>query len=160
MIEINKQPFDFSTIFEETCETGWYKHKQPGVKYVVENPYESLIVDIDASNLRQVIQQVAANAAQYTHSGTVRARYDYIGRKLMISIEDTGEGITAEDLKRIYERFMSRSQNGSGLGLSISKELTEQMGGTLEINSDAGLGTTVWITIPCQATEIKRRKFL
>jgi signal transduction histidine kinase len=55
---------------------------------------------------------------------------------------------------------MSRSQNGSGLGLSISKELTEQMGGTLEINSDAGLGTTVWITIPCQATEIKRRKFL
>jgi signal transduction histidine kinase len=55
---------------------------------------------------------------------------------------------------------MTRRQDGSGLGLPISKELTEQMGGTLEINSDAGLGTTVWITIPCQATEVKRKKIL
>ena len=160
MIDINKQPFDFSTVFGESCEEGWGRFKQPGVKYIVENPYESLVVNIDVSNLKHVIQQVAANAAQYTHDGTVRARYDYIGRKLIISIEDTGEGITAEDLNRIYDRFMTRRQDGSGLGLPISKELTEQMGGTLEINSDAGLGTTVWITIPCQATEVKRKKIL
>jgi PAS domain S-box-containing protein len=160
MIEINKQPYDFALMFESSCEDGWGKYKQPDVKYVVENPYESLIVDIDAANLSRVIQQVAANAAQYTHSGSVRARYDYVGRKLRIYIEDTGDGISADDLNRIYDRFMSRRQNGSGLGLPISKELIEQMGGTLEINSDAGLGTTVWITIPCQATEVRRKKIL
>lgn len=99
---------------------------------------------------RHVIEQVTANAAQYTQNGTVRARYDYIGRRLMISVEDTGQGISEDILKRIYERFAAGPNKGSGLGLPICKELVEQMGGTLEINSEEGLGTTVWITIPCQ----------
>lgn len=160
MIEINKQPFDFATMFEASCEEGWCKYKRGGVKFVVENPYESLVVDIDATNLGHIIHQVAANAAQYTHQGTVRARYDYIGRMLRISFDDTGDGMSADDLSRIFDRFMSGRQNGSGLGLPICKELTEQMGGTLDINSDVGLGTTVWITIPCHASEIKRKKVL
>lgn len=126
----------------------------------MESPYQQLVVDIDATNLGHVIEQVTANAAQYTQNGTVRARYDYIGRRLMISVEDTGQGISEDILKRIYERFAAGPNKGSGLGLPICKELVEQMGGTLEINSEEGLGTTVWITIPCQATVVKRKKFI
>jgi len=160
MIKIQHQPCDFATVFEGCCQQGWERYKREGVNYIVDSPYQQLVVDIDATNLGHVIEQVAANAAQYTLSGTVRARYDYIGRRLMISIEDTGQGISEDIQKRIFERFAAGSNKGSGLGLPICKELVEQMGGTLEINSEEGLGTTVWIMIPCQATVIKRKKFI
>ena len=160
MIKIQHQPCDFATIFEGCCQQGWERYQREGVSYIVDSPYQQLVVDIDATNLGHVIEQVTANAAQYTQSGTVRARYDYIGRRLMISIEDTGQGISDDILKRIFERFAAGPNKGSGLGLPICKELVEQMGGTLEINSEEGLGTTVWIMIPCQATVIKRKKFI
>lgn len=160
MIEIHKKPCDFAAIFEGCCQQGWERCQQDGVHYMVENPYQQLVVDIDATNLGHIIEHVVDNAAQYTQSGTVRARYDYIGRQLMISVEDTGQGISQEILNRIYERFAAGPNKGSGLGLPICKELTEQMGGTLEINSEEGLGTTVWITIPCQASIVKRKKYI
>jgi len=160
MIKIEKQPCDFTTIFEGCCQQGWERYQHDGVSYIVESPYQQLVVDIDATNLGHVIEQVIANAAQYTQNGTVRARYDYIGRRLMISVEDTGQGISQDILDRIYERFAAGPNKGSGLGLPICKELVEQMGGTLDINSEEGLGTTVWITIPCQATVVKRKKFI
>jgi signal transduction histidine kinase len=90
----------------------------------------------------------------------VRARYDYIGGKLMIAIEDTGCGMSKNTLSHIYERFTSGINNGTGLGLPICKELAEQMGGSIDINSEEGKGTTVWITIPCTGIEIERRKEL
>lgn len=160
MIEINKQPCDFATVFEGFCQQGWERYQRKEVNYIVENPYQQLVVDIDATNLQHVLDQVTANAAQYTQQGTVRARYDYIGRRLMISVEDTGMGISQEIQQRIYERFAAGPNKGSGLGLPICKELTEQMGGTLEINSEEGFGTTVWITIPCHATVVKRKKYI
>ena len=161
MVEIDKQPTDFSTQFEYDCETGWEKIKKPSVKYVVENPYEKLMLDIDSTNLGHIIRRVADNAARYTSEGTVRARYDYIGRTLRIVIDDTGEGIPQSQLTNIFERFVTTSENSNtGLGLTICKSLTELMGGSFEISSEEGLGTTVWITIPCQASEIKRKKMI
>lgn len=160
MIEINKQPCDFATVFEGYCQQGWERYQRKDVNFIVENPYQQLVVDIDSTNLQHIIEQVTANAAQYTKQGTVRARYDYIGRRLMISVEDTGQGISQEIQQNIFERFASGPNKGSGLGLPICKELTEQMGGSLEINSEEGLGTTVWITIPCHATVVKRKKYI
>jgi signal transduction histidine kinase len=60
-------------------------------------------------------------------------------------------------LESIYQRFNNNQQNGTGLGLPICKELTEQMGGTIEVNSEVGKGTTVWISIPCTASAIERK---
>ena len=139
---------------------GWMKYRNPDTKCVVENPYEQLIVDIDADNLGHAIEQVCENAAQHTKGGVIRARYDYIGRRLVISIDDTGEGIPKEELQKLNDMDVSNAQSTKGLGLAITKELVSQMGGTLEINSEVGSGTTVYITIPCHATVIKRKKLL
>ena len=158
MIEFNTQPVDFAAMFEAHCYDGWQRYQTEAVNYIVENPYQQLVVDIDANNLGQVISKLTENAAQHTRQGTIRCRYDYVGRRLMISVEDTGEGIPQDVLSHIFERFVSGTHNGSGLGLPICKELMEQMGGTIEISSELGLGTTVWLTLPCQATVIKRRK--
>ena len=158
MIDYNKQETDFAQTFEGHCQMGWSNDMKDGVKYVVENPYEQLIVDIDDANIGRIIEQLAANAAQHTNSGTVRARYDYIGGKLMIAIDDTGTGMSAKTLESIYERFNMGNHMGTGLGLPICKMLAEQMGGSIDISSELGKGTTVWITLPCKATNIIRKK--
>ena len=147
MVEINKQPCNFAEVFESQCNEGWMKYQNTDTRYIVENPYEQLVVDIDADNLAHAIEQVTANAAQHTSHGIVRARYDYIGRRLVISIDDTGEGIS--NVAAISTK---------GLGLAITRELIAQMGGTVEISSEKGSGTTVYMTIPCQASVIKRKK--
>lgn len=160
MVETTNNPTDFAMLFTDTCQNSWEKNQMPDVKYIIENPYDQLIVDIDAEHLQNAITQVALNAAQHTHHGTIRARYDYIGRRLMISIEDTGEGMTTEQLAELNHQLESGRHTSTGLGLPICKELLKQMGGDLEINSEEGIGTTVWITLPCVATAIKRKKII
>ena len=160
MVEINKQPTDCADIFKSYCMNGWSQYRRDSVRYITECPYERLVVDIDAANLGQVIERVTAMSARYTMTGTIRARFDYIGRKLMISIEDTGEGIDEEELQYVRKDKTGGNHTSKGLNLSICKELIDQMDGTFEINSEKGLGTTVWISLPCQATDIKRRKII
>lgn len=158
MVDIKKEPCNFAEIFEEQCATGWMKYKNAETRYIVENPYEQLTIDIDAGNLGHAIAQIAANAAQHTKSGVVKARYDYIGRRLIISIDDTGEGIPAEQLDKIKQEQPGGAHTTKGLGLAITKELISQMEGTLEIMSEEGSGTTVYITLPCHASVVKRNK--
>ena len=142
MVEINKQPTDFAAIFKKKCTEGWALFRRDNVRYITEDPYEKLVIDIDAGNLSVVIERLTSMSARSTDSGTIYARYDYIGQKLLISFDDTGEGIEED------------------LDLAICKELITQMGGTLDINTEKGFGTTIWITLPCEATEVKRRKSL
>ena len=158
MVEINRRPQNFAELFEPQCNTGWMKFMNADTQYIVENPYEQLTVDIDAENLGHVIEQVTRNAAQHTKRGTVRARYDYIGRRLIISVDDTGEGIPEDELTQIQEEELGGAHNTKGLGLAITKELIRQMGGTFEISSEEGSGTTIYIMIPCHASVIKRKK--
>ncbi|MBR1934093.1 MAG: transporter substrate-binding domain-containing protein [Prevotella sp.] len=160
MVEIQKRPTDFAQIFESHCRNGWEKYRNAGVRYTVENPYEQLVIDIDGEHLGNIITQVTRNAAQHTTSGMIRARYDYIGRRLMISVEDTGTGMSADQLRELNAQLEAGTHTSNGLGLAICKELIKQMGGNIEIYSEPGLGTTVWIILPCQATNIKRKKIL
>lgn len=158
MIEIKPQFTDFAKTFDMTCQTCWEMNQETGVDYIVENPYEQLVVEIDAQNVSVILDQIILNACQHTHKGSVHARIDYIGDRLIIAVEDTGEGIEEELLPTIFERFATGANIGSGLGLSICHELIQQMGGTINIKSKINKGTTVWFSIPCKATEVVRNK--
>ena len=156
MITINSQPTDFATIFEGRCETVWNNAKQLGVNYIVKNPYKRLVVEIDDPHLSMIIDKVITNAVQHTKTGSVLARYDYIGDQLVISVEDTGEGIPSDTVEHIFERFVTGASTGAGLGLSICHELIEHMGGKIQLKSTEGKGTTVWFTLPCKVLEMER----
>ena len=157
MIEIKPQFTDFAKMFNSICVTTWDHLRQPGVYYTIENPYEQLVIDIDAQNVSVIIEQIVANACQNTMSGTVRARIDYIGDQLIMAVDDTGCGIPEQRLSTIFERFATGANMGSGLGLSICHELTQRMGGSINIKSTEGKGTTVWVTLPCRSSEIIRK---
>src|SRR5229473_2760078 len=109
----------------------------------------------DPVRLRQVLLNLASNAVKFTERGTVRIEVSRLdGAQLKISVDDSGIGITAEQLDRLFRRFTqadsstTRRYGGTGLGLAISKTLVELMGGTIGAQSHLGTGSTFWITLP------------
>ena len=163
MIESNKTEVDFSMIFESHCQMGW-SSVSPEVKTIVDNPYERLVVVIDQENLGKVIEKLCANAVNYTEKGSIRAKYEYRHGELSISIEDTGNGIDEQTLSHVFERFARNDHHqvcGTGLDMPIAQALVHLMGGSIEMQSEVGKGTTVWVMIPCEAKTIeKRREFI
>ena len=157
MITLSPQPVDFASIFAGRCSSVWDNHKQPGVEYIVQSPYNQLVVEIDEPNVSMIINKIITNAIQHTKSGSVLARYEYIADRLLVSVEDTGSGIKKENLENIFGRFVTGANNGAGLGLSICHELVHYMGGTIELKSTEGKGTTVWFSIPCKLVEMERK---
>ena len=157
MITLSPQPVDFASIFAGRCSSIWDNHKQDGVEYIIQSPYNRLVVEIDEPNVTMVINKIITNAIQYTKSGSVLARYEYIADRLLVSVEDTGCGIKKENLENIFGRFVTGANNGAGLGLSICHELVHYMGGTIELTSTEGKGTTVWFSIPCKLVEMERK---
>jgi signal transduction histidine kinase len=113
-----------------------------------------LWADADPDRLTQVLSNLVRNAINYTpEGGVVSLQLTATDASVQIAVADTGVGIEPEELAHIFERFyrtdMSRARNsgGFGLGLSIARELVEAMGGTLTASSEAGLGSTFWITL-------------
>ena len=157
MITLSPQPVDFASIFAGRCSSVWDNHKQPGVEYIVQSPYNQLVVEIDEPNVSMIINKIITNAIQHTKSGSVLARYEYIADRLLVSVEDTGCGIKKENLENIFGRFVTGANNGAGLGLSICHELVHYMGGNIELTSTEGKGTTVWFSIPCKMVEMERK---
>ncbi len=111
----------------------------------------------DGGRLRQVLVNLAGNALKFTVSGgvAIEARYeggdDKAGHTITISVADTGIGIAEDQLKRIFQRFTqvdnssNRRFEGSGLGLSISQELAQLMGGEIGVESTLDEGSTFWL---------------
>lgn len=160
MVEIEKKPTDFVSSFAFHCQSGWEEYRQEGVDYEVENPYEELVLEIDDINVGHIIRQLTANAAQNTKQGAVTAFCDYKDEKLIITITDTGRGMSENTLAHAFERFATDENLNVGLGLPICQELAFQMGGTIDISSHLRHGTTVKVCLPCKATNIIRKEEL
>lgn len=158
MITMSTRTIDIAKGVEAKCEMIWGKDKKPGVDYIVKNPFRKLVLDIDDSNITIILDKIITNAVEHTTKGSVMVRYDYIGDQLVVAIDDTGDGIPKNTLKHIFERFVTGDSNNSkaGLGLSICHDLIQHLGGTINIKSTVGKGTSVWFSIPCKALESDR----
>ena len=159
MIEFNYQEADFAVLFDGWCYMGW-SSVNPDVKVVVENPYNSLIVNIDQQNLGMVFEKICVYTGQNTQNGIVRAKYEYRHGELMITIEDTGRGLDTNALSKAFNRFAHEEgseESGTGLDLPIVKELIEQMNGTIELQSELGKGSTFFVSIPCEMSSFEKK---
>ena len=159
MVEFNFQECDFATLFDGYCYLGW-STLHPGVKVSIENPYNHLVVKVDSQNLGGVIQKLCALASYHTKEGSIRAKYEYRHGELTIAIEDSGKGLTEDELARVYNRFKRNegsSVYGTGLEMPIIRELIEQMGGSIEIQSEVGKGNTIYVIIPCKMSGMEKK---
>ena len=160
MEEFKKEDVDFAQVFEGKCQMGLTTIK-PDVKPIIHQPYNSLVVEIDLKHVSMVIQRLCTLSCMTTTQGSISASYEYRRGELTINVENTGAGVSAEELSHIFEHF-SRDEKGqlkgSGLDMPIVQQLVLQMGGTIDIQSDYGKGTSVWVSIPCPAYKIEKKR--
>lgn len=113
-------------------------------------PAPDLRVQADVRHLTQVLLNLLSNAIRHTHEGTVTVTARRDGESVAISVADTGDGISREDLARIFEEFFqggNHAPGGIGLGLSISKRLVHLMGGSIAVESELGKGSVFTVRL-------------
>ncbi|WP_341217684.1 ATP-binding protein [Neptunomonas phycophila] len=157
--------FNLEEIIYDVLEMQAPKAHEKGLELITHmQPRQDLDVIGDPTRLRQIISNLIANAVKFTQSGTVEVHVDIspINNQqslYTLKVIDTGIGIPQEHLEQLFQAFMqadtsiTRRFGGSGLGLVISKKLTELMGGRLEMISEEGEGTTVSLYLPFKPSE-------
>jgi len=107
-------------------------------------------VAVDPLRMREVLSNLVLNAMHHAgRSGTVVIAIEQVARAVTVRVTDTGVGMTAEELSRIFDRFYKRqASSGSGLGLTIARKLVIAHGGDIRAESEPGRGTSVIVTLP------------
>lgn len=125
-----------------------------GIETVLEMS-RYIMVDGDPARLRVLFLNLLENAVKYTpQGGTITVGLELCDGLAVVSVADTGIGIAAEHLPRIFQRFYrvdksrSRAEGGAGLGLAICKRIAELHGGRIEVRSEAGKGSTFTVRLP------------
>ena len=112
----------------------------------------------DKERIMQVCGNLLSNAIKFTQSGRVSLHMEYNGRVLSIVVEDTGSGMSEEDLQRVFGAFERLSnaatQDGFGLGLSIVKRIVDMLDGTIRLDSEKGKGSRFTIELPMPIADI------
>ena len=160
MVEYHKEYVDFAKTFAAHCQMGW-SNALPQVKTIIDNPYDSLVVNIDEEHVGKVIQKLCWMSALTLKEGFAKARCEYRRGELLITIEDTGDGIPEEGMAHLFDRFVHTLDDqllGTGLDLPIVQALVRQMGGTIELDSKLHKGTTAWVSIPCEVQSVEKRR--
>ena len=160
MIESNVTETDFALVFDSCCLVG-LNNAKPGVKTIIQNDYEHLVVDIDIDLVNKVIQRECLIAAAFTSQGTIHCKYEYWHGELILTFEDTGAGFDENIESTIFERLEHNPKlmdYGTGLDLPIIQAMVQKLRGKIEIQSEKNKGTTARITIPCKASLIERKR--
>jgi len=119
----------------------------------VENGDTVIFADVD--RLKQIFNNLVGNALKFTANGQIEIGYQKKGTGIKFYVRDTGIGIPAEYHNKIFDRFRqvdnstTRKYGGNGLGLAITKNLVELMGGTIWLESEPGKGSTFYFLMPC-----------
>ncbi len=156
-LEVEQVSCEPHVIIHEVVQVLSMKAEQKGIalEFTPTEPLPATIVS-DPSRLQQIITNLAGNAIKFTESGGVYLRACVVTDdepKLRIEVQDTGIGMTAEQLKRIFDPFsqaessVTRRFGGTGLGLSISLRFAEALGGEITVESTPGEGSTFIVTI-------------
>ncbi len=158
-LQLAKIDFVLRSVVEDTLELlAPRAHEKRLELSFREEPGLPLVVNGDPLRLRQVLTNLVANAIKFTSQGEVAVALAMAGgetgREFVFTVRDTGIGIEAEVLPRLFSAFtqasagMSRRYGGTGLGLTISKQLVELMGGRIEVSSRPGLGSQFRFAVP------------
>jgi signal transduction histidine kinase len=159
---LSKSNFDLNRTIEQVIEDHQKEALDSSVKIIFDLKKNTpTIIYADEARLQQVIDNLLSNAINFTKNGTItvtvyKAQVDTITENeeqdkesIVVEIKDTGSGINPEMLPRLFEKFATRSESGTGLGLYISKNIVESHGGKIwAYNNKDGKGATFTFTLP------------
>ncbi len=155
-MELIPVEYDFASVLNDIVNMTMKKAQDKGLVYELEvEPDIPSVLRGDEIRIRQIILNLTNNAIKYTSEGKVSIHigFDRSGNRLSVRVADTGMGIRPEDLDKLFSSFQrldetkNRNIEGTGLGLNITKQLTEMMGGTIAVESEYGEGSVFTATI-------------
>ncbi|HET7772510.1 MAG TPA: ATP-binding protein [Burkholderiaceae bacterium] len=163
-IAIEMAPVRLGELAEQVCQTFRAEADRKGLQLKGHWPGTLPVVMTDPLRLRQVLMNLVGNGIKFTSSGSVGLEIEQLGfapgtAHLRFSVKDTGIGIPAAELSRIFrpfeqvERGLRRAEGGAGLGLSISGQLIERLGGRLQVRSEPGVGSEFWFELQMGVAE-------
>ncbi len=157
-LKLQREPTDLGALAAETVASFQGQAAQDGLTLIAEISPDLPVVAVDALRIRQVLENLIANALRFTPAGgEIRVHCQPAStaeeRRVGVSVSDTGPGITREDLPHVFDRFYkSKDSRGSGLGLTIARNLVVAHGGEIVAESEVGRGTTIRFHLPVADT--------
>jgi len=170
-IELEKVPFSMDSAIREVVNIVSYKIEEQGIRFrVFKDPAIPDWFIGDSKRIQQILQNVLGNASKFTKAGEISLDVGLVSKKgdthlLRFSVRDTGIGMTEEQKQKLFSPFIqadssiNRRFGGSGLGLSIVKNLVEMMEGEVRISSVPGEGTEFIIEIPLDTDKQKEAMY-
>ncbi len=164
-LELSTEPVEVASLISEVMATASPLVAKRDNRMIVNMPEDLGVMELDALKVRQSLLNLLSNAAKFTNKGTIMLtvlrRSTAKGDWLTLEVTDNGIGMTPEGLAKIFEDF-SQAENdtanrfgGTGLGLALTKRFCQMMGGSIEVRSQRGVGTSFTIDIPI--AEARRR---
>jgi signal transduction histidine kinase/CheY-like chemotaxis protein/HPt (histidine-containing phosphotransfer) domain-containing protein len=156
-LTLEKISFDFHAAIDAVKTIVSDRATAKGLDFVATiDPHLPQFIVGDPTRLRQTLINLLVNAVKFTERGSVELRIALEEGRIHFSVRDTGIGMDQEALSRLFKPFsqaddsVTRKFGGTGLGLMISKELIDAMGGNIEVESAPGVGTVFWFWLPLQ----------
>jgi len=166
--ELLTSQYDIASLIHDTVKLNImrYESKPIDFKLIVDENIPSAFIG-DELRIKQILNNILSNAFKYTQEGQIELSLSSIPDKdgknaeVIIRVSDTGQGMTSEQVKRLGDKFnrfnmeANRKTEGTGLGMNITRNLIELMGGTLKVDSTPGMGSTFTVSLPqiCASTE-------
>ncbi len=156
--ELDEDKIEIPEISRSALKLVEQRAEQGGIKLELELPDQLPAPRADERKLKQILVNLLSNAVKFTDAGgevTLRA-WCRMDSGYVFQITDTGIGIAPEDIPKALSRFvqvdsdLNRQYQGTGLGLPLTKALVEQHGGSLDLQSEVGVGTTVTVRFPAE----------
>lgn len=154
-LRLHPQKYNFKNLIEEQAAVGFVnlRDKAVAIKFEVVDPFPEYLYG-DEMRVRQIVQNLISNAVKFTDKGHIYCRFNVAIEesntvKIRYSVEDTGSGMTKEQIDSVFNDYVTYAQDhkkeGTGLGLSIVSKLAEMMGGRAWAESDGENGSTVYV---------------
>lgn len=152
-LEFQYSNIDLNKMLNELTSSLQLKIKSEKVQLTCHLAEKNCFIHTEKNRLSQLLINLISNAIKFTTEGYIRFGYELRGKEIYFYVSDTGCGIPKDKQKSIFGRFVKLNsfEQGTGLGLSICQTLVEHMGGTIEVDSEEGKGSTFWFTLPYKA---------
>ncbi|MEA3352803.1 MAG: ATP-binding protein [Campylobacterota bacterium] len=156
-IPIEKEAFDLGNLINESLDLMGQRAESKGLKIELDQTSDfPRYIFSDQGKIRQIIINFLSNAVKYTNEGGIKVMLEVEDNYLHIEVSDSGVGIKEEDIDKVFDPFTqvgsSSSKTGTGLGLTITKQFIELLGGTVGLESKVGEGSSFWAKIPFEKT--------
>ena len=160
------EPVDLAALTADLASAFRSAVERAGMKLIVDCPPLPQPVYVDREMWEKIVLNLLSNAFKHTLVGEIRVTLRAVDEQARLSVTDTGSGIPAEAVPRLFERFFrvqgaaSRSHEGSGIGLSLVQGLVKLHGGSIDVESELGKGSTFSVTLPLGAAHLPAEKII